>query len=213
MEEHLAEKQRPRVLVAASGSVATVKIPEIVVKLAEHAEVQLVLTKAAAFFLEKAASYNPSMFAAYEALNITIHRDEDEWSSWNAIGDPILHIQLRDWADVFVVAPLSANSMAKLANGLSDNLLTCVARAWSSAKPLLVAPAMNTQMWLHPCTDKHLRVLEGEYVYRIIRPVSKMLACGETGARTSCWLRITTFVGYGALAHVDDIVACVLAAV
>ncbi|KDO31764.1 hypothetical protein SPRG_03684 [Saprolegnia parasitica CBS 223.65] len=189
----MATPRRPRVLVAASGSVATIKVPELVVKLAEYAEVQVVLTKSANFFLPKAAAYNPTMFAAFEALNVTIHRDEDEWNAWNVIGDPILHIQLRDWADVCVVAPLSANSMAKLANGLCDNLLTCVARAWSQSKPLLVAPAMNTQMWAHPCTGKHVTILQDDFGYRVIPPVSKMLACGETGN--------------GALAAIDDIVA------
>ncbi len=54
------------------------------------------------------------------------------------MGDPVLHIELRRWADVLVLAPLSANTLAKVAHGLCDNLLTCVVRAWDFAKPLLV---------------------------------------------------------------------------
>lgn len=64
--------------------------------------------------------------------------DEDEWHDWKAAGDPVLHIELRRWADVYVVAPLSANSLAKLATGLCDNLVTCVARAWDFNRPMLV---------------------------------------------------------------------------
>ncbi len=55
------------------------------------------------------------------------------------MGDPVLHIELRRWADVLLVAPLSANTLAKMANGLADNLLTCVVRAWDFSKPLLVS--------------------------------------------------------------------------
>ena len=64
--------------------------------------------------------------------------DEDDWRSWKAVGDEVLHIELRRWADVLVVAPLSANTLAKVACGLCDNLLTCVVRAWDWQKPLLV---------------------------------------------------------------------------
>ncbi|KAG2440398.1 hypothetical protein HYH02_010286 [Chlamydomonas schloesseri] len=82
-----------------------------------------------------------------------------EWRQWRVVGDPVLHIELRRWADVLVVAPLSANSLAKMANGMADNLLTCVVRAWDFAKPLLVAPAMNTAMWASPFTARHLDTL------------------------------------------------------
>ena len=54
--------------------------------------------------------------------------NEEEWREWSAVGDPIMHIELRRWADCLVVAPLSANTLAKLAQGMSDNLLTCVVR-------------------------------------------------------------------------------------
>ena len=85
---------------------------------------------------------------------------------------------MRDWADIFVIAPLSANTLAKLSNGLCDNLLTCVARAWKGN--IFVAPAMNTGMYNHPITKKQLSILM-EYGYLIINPIEKMLACGEFG--------------------------------
>lgn len=64
--------------------------------------------------------------------------DEEEWHQWQKKGDPVLHIELRKWADLLVVAPLSANTLAKLAQGLCDNCLTSVVRAWDWSKPLLV---------------------------------------------------------------------------
>jgi len=64
----------------------------------------------------------------------------------------VLHIDLAKWADIFVIAPCSANTLAKLAYGICDNLLTSVARAWDADRPLVIAPAMNTHMWTHPHT-------------------------------------------------------------
>ena len=78
----------------------------------------------------------------------------EEWQGWQTLGDPVLHIQLRDWADIAIVAPLAAHSLAKFATGLCDDPLSCVVRAWDlgyhesrPGKPLILAPAMNTAMW------------------------------------------------------------------
>ena len=78
--------------------------------------------------------------------------DADEWGGWKSRSDPVLHIELRKLAKIFLIAPLSANTMAKFANGLCDNLLTCVFRAWDFNSPemfgsVIVAPAMNTFMY------------------------------------------------------------------
>lgn len=102
--------------------------------------------------------------------------------------------QLRKWADLLLIAPLSANTLAKLAGGHADNLLTCVARAWTFSKPLLLAPAMNTAMWEHPITAVHLGVLAA-WGARTVMPVVKLLACGDEGR--------------GAMASVADIVRAV----
>lgn len=127
------------------------------------------------------------------------------------MGDPVLHIDLRDWADILLVAPLSAHTLAKLAHGFCDDTLSCVARAWDfgyhstrPAKPLVIAPAMNTAMWQHPLTLQHLQTIQNfvqnetrtpneKSVIRILEPTSKILACGE--------------VGIGAMASVDSIMA------
>lgn len=96
------------------------------------------------------------------------------------VGDPVLHIELRRWADALVLAPLSANSLAKCAHGLADNLVTCVFRAWDFSSPVLVAPAMNTFMWESPFTEKQLGVLR-ELGARVVPTVVKELACGDVG--------------------------------
>ena len=114
----------------------------------------------------------------------------------------MLHIELRKWADILVIAPLSANTLAKVSNGLSDNLLSCVVRAWDfKHRPMLLVPAMNTLMYEHPLTERQLRtfiethmivegrcsnkdkkLIEGSYSsIRVLNPASKLLACGDEG--------------------------------
>lgn len=93
----------------------------------------------------------------------------------------MLHIELRRWADLLVIAPLGANSLAKMAAGLCDNLLLSVVRAWDTEKRIVVAPAMNTAMWKHPLTEAHVRVLEAWGWVDVMRPVEKELACGDVG--------------------------------
>ena len=123
---------------------------------------------------EKACHFIP------EDLNVKTHRDQDEWTSWQGRGDPVLHIELRKWADVFVIAPLDANTLAKLSNGLADNLLTCIARAWDFEKPILFAPAMNTYMWDHPVTSKQVEQLK-EWGYVEVPCIEKVLMCNDKG--------------------------------
>jgi phosphopantothenoylcysteine decarboxylase len=150
---------------------------------------------------------------------------EEEWNDWNTLGDPVLHIDLRDWADAFVIAPLSAHTLAKIAQGLCDDTLSCVARAWDfghgarPGKPMLLAPAMNTAMWQHPLTEQQLTTIQGFWNchrkdnaiiqrgadeldtiisssgVKIVSPQVKTLACGE--------------VGNGALAPVEDILRAI----
>jgi phosphopantothenoylcysteine decarboxylase len=134
--------------------------------------------------------------------------DADEWPGREAgrrwqRSEAVLHIELRRWADLLAVAPLDANTLAKLAGGLADNCLTCVWRAWEPGRPVVLAPAMNTLMWEHPLTGRHLRQLardEGaappedlpldELVgwmnghcrrLRVVPPASRVLACGDEG--------------------------------
>ncbi|KAI4318934.1 hypothetical protein MLD38_032587 [Melastoma candidum] len=162
--------RKPRVLLAASGSVAAIKFGNLCHSFSEWAEVKAVATQASMHFIDKAAL----------PKDVPLYTDEEEWSSWSKIGDNVLHIELRRWADVLIIAPLSANTLGKIAGGLCDNLLTCIVRAWDYSKPLFVAPAMNTFMWTNPFTERHLMSID-ELGISLIPPVTKRLACGDYG--------------------------------
>lgn len=114
-------------------------------------------------------------------LELPVYDDADEWSMWRGRGDPVLHIELRKWADAMLIAPLDANTLAKIAQGLCDNLLTSIVRAWDPHKPLYFAPAMNTYMWENPLTYKHMEIVKGLLGYREIPSVEKELICGDKG--------------------------------
>lgn len=162
--------RKPRIILAASGSVAAIKFGILADSLCDWAEVRAVATKPSLHFINKNGL----------PASVKLYTDDDEWSSWSKIGDDVLHIELRKWADAMLIAPLSANTLAKVAGGLCDNLLSCIVRAWDFSKPMFVAPAMNTFMWNSPFTDRHLTSLEDLGV-TIISPISKKLACGDTG--------------------------------
>jgi phosphopantothenoylcysteine decarboxylase len=208
------------VLLGVTGSVAAVRTPALYAALrSEGHSVRVVVTDAATYFFD-AAELDPTHAARNPAV-VTV--DADEWPGHESGGryrrdDPVLHIELRRWADLLVIAPVDANTLAKLAAGLADNCLTCVWRAWDVARPVVLAPAMNTLMWEHPLTARHLRQLATDATgreppdgstteqviewintnagsLRVVGPITKRLACGD--------------VGVGAMAEVDEIVAAV----
>lgn len=126
------------VLVGATGSVASVRVPRLLHLLLDTgASVRLVSTDRARHFLTREQEVPPVIEKRRHH-----YTDADEWGDangndtgssstvWTKLSDPVLHIELRKWADVFVIAPASANVLAKVANGLCDDLVTCVARAW-----------------------------------------------------------------------------------
>jgi phosphopantothenoylcysteine decarboxylase len=202
-----------------TGSVAAIRTPALyaAMKQAGH-DVKIVATQAALYFFD-AAALDPANAARPERNRDVVILDEDEWPGRSTgqryeRGDRVLHIELRNWANLLLIAPLDANTLAKLANGLCDNCLTCVWRAWDSARPVILAPAMNTLMWEHPRTSRHLHDLglgpapagldlDGMVAWinasqprlRVLAPQSKRLACGD--------------VGVGAMAEVADIAAVV----
>src|SRR5262249_44727762 len=123
------------VLLGVTGSVAAVRTPPLYeqLKQADH-RVKVVATQAALYFFDPAA-LDPLPRERPERNPEVVQLDEDEWPG-RLTGrryqreDPVLHIELRRWADLFLLAPLDANTLAKLAHGLADNCLTCVWRAW-----------------------------------------------------------------------------------
>ncbi|XP_043219521.1 phosphopantothenoylcysteine decarboxylase-like [Amphibalanus amphitrite] len=176
------------ILLCCTGSVASLKVPELAALLQRApaagrraVTVRVVSTDAARHF------FSPSDLPP----GVQHYTDADEWSAWRGRGDPVLHIALREWAHLLLVAPLDANSLAKLATGLCDTLVTCVARAWPlGRRPVLLCPAMNTEMWRHPVTAPQLETLRS-WGCTVQPPVQKTLVCGETGV--------------GAMAHLEDI--------
>uniref|UniRef100_A0A8C0MPF3 Phosphopantothenoylcysteine decarboxylase n=1 Tax=Canis lupus familiaris TaxID=9615 RepID=A0A8C0MPF3_CANLF len=113
-------------------------------------------------------------------LPLLVSRLLDIPGMWKCRSDPVLHIDLRRWADLMLVAPLDANTLGKVASGICDNLLTCVIRAWDCRKPLLFCPAMNTVMWEHPITAQQVGQLKA-FGYVEIPCVAKKLVCGDQG--------------------------------
>jgi len=198
------------ILLGVTGSVAAVKTPELVAVLTKAGHtVHVVATAASLYFFDRAV-LPPGCLTT----------DADEWPGERYTrGDPVTHIELRRKADLFLIAPLDANTLAKLAVGLCDNALTSVWRAWDMTKPVILAPAMNTLMWQHPFTRKHLRTIAADFGaahvpghlqdelliqqindrakgFHIVGPIAKTLACGDDGL--------------GAMAEVRDIVAAVV---
>lgn len=116
-----------------------------------------------------------------------MHIDEEEWN-WQKRGDSVLHIELRKWADLLLIAPLSANTMAKIVNGICDNLLSLIVRCWNFndlhggmlKQPIVVCPAMNSLMYDNPITYRQLDSLKQMGV-RVVGPIEKKLMCGEVG--------------------------------
>lgn len=172
--EALRASTRKTVIFGVSGSVATIKANVIAKELLDSGiNVVLLPTKSAQHFIEKCGpEYSMDQIKRENGLNENNKYDkdkalyiefvdQDEWDGWNQRNDPVLHIELRKLADLLLISPLSANTMAKVSNGLSDNLLTSVFRCWDfkNKKPLLLAPAMNTLMYESPITGLQEKVL------------------------------------------------------
>ena len=205
------------ILLGVTGSVAAIYTRELFEDLrgAGH-QVKVVATKASTYFFDatQLAPREPKV----RNPDVVI-LDEDEWTGDRyQRDDAVLHIELRRWADLLLIAPLDANTLAKLALGICDNCLTCVYRAWDRTRPVVLAPAMNTLMWDHPATARHLTQVADDVTGQatppqtdgralcvwinanaptlaIVPPVVKNLACAD--------------VGMGAMAGRPEIVAAV----
>lgn len=155
-----------KVLLGASGSIAVTVVPKLAkeLKLAGF-EVSWIFTKSAARIL------GPS--------GCLLDNNHDEYQYYQDTGK-VLHIELRKEFDLLLLAPLSANTLAKISNGFCDNVLTNVARCWDYNKPMILAPAMNTMMWDNPITRSQIKTM-GQMGATFVEPVYKTLACGDTG--------------------------------
>lgn len=167
------------ITLAVTGSISAYKSADLTNQLrkAGH-EVTVLMTSSATAFITpltlQSLSKNP--------IHTDVMREEDPSS--------IKHIDIAKGTDLFLVAPLSANTLAKLAHGMADNIVTSVALALPNETPKLFAPAMNTNMYLNPATQANLALLRS-YGFEEIEPREALLACGDYGT--------------GALAHIDTI--------
>lgn len=160
----------PHILVGVSGGIAAYKVCEVVSSLAKAEwPVRVILTEQAQGFVSALTFASLARHPAYT--------DADFWSAQH--GRP-LHIDLGEWADVLLLAPLTANTLGKLAYGLADNLLTNTVLA--STCPVLLAPAMNTDMWQQPRVQHNWSQLLSDPRYHAVGPTAGRLACDRIGA-------------------------------
>jgi phosphopantothenoylcysteine decarboxylase/phosphopantothenate--cysteine ligase len=168
-----------RVTVGVCGGIAAYKAAELVRALQRQAlEVHVVMTQAACKFVQ------PLTFAALSGNKVLTSLWDDTGTGDTAYGDSgeqngIEHIGEAQWADALVVAPATANILAKFAHGIADDFLTTMYLATTA--PVLVAPAMNVNMWEHPATQANLEILRQRGV-RVVDPGTGDLACGMVGA-------------------------------
>lgn len=163
----MATPSKMRILLGISGGIAAYKGVEVLRGLQrEGAEVRVAMTAAAQKFIQ------PLTFEALSGHRVYTQLFPDA-------GDPdVVHVKLGEWPDLILIAPATANVIAKMANGLADDLLTCT--LLSSEAPVMVAPAMETAMYRHPAAQRNLQRL-ADMGYRLIGPEDGALASGRSG--------------------------------
>jgi len=157
------------ILVGVTGSIAAYKAIDIVsalVKTEEHA-IKVVMTKAASHFV------NEMPLAVLSEHPVTT-------SLWDELDGKVNHIELAKWADMVVIVPATANIIAKLANGIADDVLSTICLALRPMTRRMIFPAMNTMMWRNPITQRNVGVVEN-FGWDIVQPGSGKLACGDVG--------------------------------
>lgn len=157
------------IILGVTGSIAAHRAADLASLLTkqEH-DVHVVLTRDAQHFITalpfKTLSRHPVITDLYD--------EEEGWKP--------AHIRLADEADLLLIAPATANTLAKLAHGLADDALSCIALALNPTARVLVAPAMNGKMWAHPATQQNVATLKARGV-EFIGPEEGMLSCGYEG--------------------------------
>lgn len=171
------------ILLAVTGSISAYKAADLTSQLTKLGhQVKILMTPAATAFITPLTL----QVLSKQAVLVEVMTEDDP--------KQIQHIDLGKEADLFLVAPASANTIAKLAIGLADNMVTSTALALPQGTKKILAPAMNTKMLEHPATQRNLKLLQ-DYGYQIIQPREATLACGDQGS--------------GALATVDTIIQAV----
>ncbi|KAK5583005.1 hypothetical protein RB653_004595 [Dictyostelium firmibasis] len=171
------DKDKKNLILGLTGSVATIKAKLLVEQSSIHFNIIVIPTETSLKFLS-------DQDLDFISSKCKIYKDKDEWENHvDLIKRSALHIDLRNWAHSILISPCSANTLGKIANGLCDNLLSSLIRAWDyKNKPMIIAPAMNTMMWENPFTNKHIETMRSisSNVF-IIDPIQKKLFCGDIG--------------------------------
>ena len=157
------------VVLGVTGSIAAYKAPELTSQFTKAGySVHVVMTADALRFI------TPLAFKTLSRHPVTtdLYDEEEGWKP--------THIKLADEADLLLIAPATANTIAKLAHGCADDALSCIALALNPQAKLLVAPAMNGKMWLHPATRQNVDLLKSRGA-EFIGPEEGMLSCGYEG--------------------------------
>lgn len=158
------------ILLAVTGSISAYKTADLTSQLTKLGhQVKVLMTPAATAFITPLTL----QVLSKQAVLVEVMTEEDP--------KQIQHIDLGKEADLFLVAPASANTIAKLAHGFADNIVTSTALALPSEVKKFLAPAMNTKMLDHPATQNNLETLKS-YGYQIIPPREALLACGDQGS-------------------------------
>ena len=162
-------ESKVKVLILITGSIAAVRIPLLVSQLVkENFEIKCVISKNAKKLIQPLSlsvlSRNPCIL------------EKDQWSHYQSTP---LHIDLCNWADILLIAPLTATTLSKWVNGNADGLIPSILIA--NFKPIIVAPAMNTKMWLNQAVQKNYSLLENNKNVLSLQPSQGVLACDEIG--------------------------------
>lgn len=184
---HRAARAMPfpnmNIVLGISGSIAAYKAADLASQLVKlNHDVHVVMTRAATEFITPLTLQTLTRQPVLVSL-------EDEKQSWKPG-----HIDLADQADLFLAAPASANLLGQFANGLAQDPLTSVYLALPRTTPVLIAPAMNGKMWLHPATQRNIATLQSDGC-KFVGPAEGGLACG--------------YDGIGRMAEVPEIIAAV----
>ncbi len=160
---------KKNIVLGVTGSIAAHKAADLASLLTKQkCHVRVVMTADAQRFIAPL----PFKVLTRQPVVTDLYDEEEGWKP--------AHIRLADEADLLLIAPATANVMAKLARGLADDALTCVALALNPKAKILIAPAMNGKMWLHPATQENAAILKARGA-EFIGPDEGMLSCGYEG--------------------------------
>lgn len=158
------------ILVGISGGIAAYKIPELIRSLTKvGAEVRVTTTQNALQFVTELTLQTVSGSRVYSDVFAAINEHSTE------------HISLPDWCDAMIVAPATANVVAKMAAGIADDALTTTIASCVARKPMVISPAMNDKMWESPATQQAIKTIRSWENVTVIEPAEGQLACGTSG--------------------------------